>query len=172
MIRLLSFVPDVLFIEGIKAYLVYPQTSDSSVYTYGVAHSIFSGRYRIGVIATNQLHIEGYDTDTGTPIAVDLFDWEQIEKFPERFQLVADRNIDTIAQAEDRGTALLRKLGIKAIDGVISSPVNCGQQMYDVITITDYRAGLSDVKRRVVGLALGYRHTKGEYTHQLILGGV
>jgi len=172
MIRLLSFVPDVLFIEGIKAYLVYPQTSDSSVYTYGVAHSIFSGRYRTGAVATNQLHIEGYNADAGTPIVVDSFDWEQIEKFPERFQLVADRNIGTVAQAEDRGTALLRKLGMGAINDVISSPVNCGQQMYDVITITDYRAGLSDVKRRVVGLALGYRHTKGEYTHQLILGGV
>jgi hypothetical protein len=172
MIRLLSFVPDVLFIEGIKAYLVYPQTSDSSVSTYGVAHSIFSGRYRTCVVATNQLHIEGYNADAGTPIVVDSFDWEQIEKFPERFQLVTDRNIGTVAQAEDRGTALLRKLGMGAINGVISSPVNCGQQMYDVVNITDSRAGLSNVKRRVIGLVLGYRHTKGEYTHQLILGGV
>jgi len=172
MTRLFSFVPDVLFMEGNKGYIVNPQTSDSSVYTYGTSHSIFSGKYRTGVLETNQLHIEGYDADAGTPIAVDLFDWEQIEKFPERFRLVADRNIDTIAQVEDRGTALLRKLGIKAIDGVISSPVNCGQQMYDVVNITDSRAGLSDVKRRVVGLILGYRNTKGEYTHQLILGGV
>ena len=35
--RLLSFVPDVIFIEGSKAYLVNPAATDRSVYAYGVA---------------------------------------------------------------------------------------------------------------------------------------
>jgi len=170
--RLLSFVPDTLFIEGVKAYLVYPQTSDSSVYSYGQSHTIFRGRYRTGVLETNQLRIEGYDADAGVPIDVDIFNWEQLEKFPERFQLVADRNIGTVSQADDRGEALMRKFVIEAISGVIHVPVNCGQQLYDVVGITDSRAGLSAVMRRVVGIVLSYQPISGEYVHQLILGGV
>ena len=33
--KLLSFVPDVLFIEGENAYLVNPLSADGSVYSYG-----------------------------------------------------------------------------------------------------------------------------------------
>jgi hypothetical protein len=170
--RLLSLVPDVLLIEGSTAYLVYPQASDSSVYSYGMSHNIFKGRYRTGVEAINQLRVEGYDADNGTPIILDSFDWAQVEKYPERFQLLVDKNIGTITQAEERGEAILRKFGIEAINGVIYSPVNCGQQMYDVIDITDSRAGLSEVKRRVVGIILSYLSANGEYLHQLVLGGV
>jgi hypothetical protein len=172
MTRLLSFVPDFLFIEGVKAYLVYPQESDSSVYSYGVLHGIFGGRYQTGANRANQIRIEGYDPETSTPFAVDSLDWQQIEKFPERFQLVFDKNIETVSQAEARGAVLLRKSVMMAINGIISSPVNCGLQMYDVVTITDNYAGLSAVKRRVMGLVLDYRRNKGKYTHQLVLGGV
>ncbi|MEK7353518.1 MAG: hypothetical protein AABZ77_03315, partial [Chloroflexota bacterium] len=44
--ELLSLVPDVLFIEGNKAYLVNPLSSDESVYAYGQAHDILEGSYR------------------------------------------------------------------------------------------------------------------------------
>ena len=170
--RLLSFVPDALFFEGATAYLVYPQASDSSVYSYGQSHVIFQGRYRTGAMETNQLYIEGYDADTDAPIALDVFNWEQLEKFPERFQLVADRNIGTVSQADDRGEALMRKFETEAISGVIRVPINCGQQVYDVVDITDSRAGLSAAMRRVVGIILSYQPTSGEYVQQLILGGV
>jgi hypothetical protein len=50
-------------------------------------------------------------------------------------------------------------------------PVNCGQQLYDVIDITDDRAGLSGAKRRVMGLLLSYQSTRGEYEQKLLLGG-
>jgi hypothetical protein len=170
--RLLSFVPDVLIIEGVKAYLIYPQASDSSVYSYGQSHTIFRGRYRTGVLETNQLRIEGYDADIGAPFDVDLFNWEQLEKFPERFELVADRNIGTVSRADDRGEALKRKFEIEAVSGVIHVPVNCGQQLYDVVDITDSRAGLSAAMRRVVGIVLNYQPISGEYVQQLNLGGV
>ncbi len=47
-----------------------------------------------------------------------------------------------------------------------------GQQLYDVIDITDSRAGLSAAKRRVVGMALTYNTIRGEYVQRLELGGV
>ena len=43
-LRLLSFVPDMIFIEGVRAYLVNPQTTDSSVYSYGQSHPHIAGK--------------------------------------------------------------------------------------------------------------------------------
>ncbi len=51
-------------------------------------------------------------------------------------------------------------------------PVNCGQQVYDVIDITDTGAGLTAAKRRVLGITLSYRPQRGEYLQRLELGGV
>ncbi len=83
-----------------------------------------------------------------------------------------DRNIGTVAQAEDRGEAYLREAEIEATSGSIRISVNCGQQLYDVIDITDSRAGLDAEKRRVLGLSLVYDPRRGEYEERLSLGAV
>ena len=61
---------------------------------------------------------------------------------------------------------------VEAVNGAILIPVNCGQQLYDVVDITDSRAGLETAKRRVIGLTLVYRPRRGEYQQRLLLGGV
>ena len=170
--RLLSFVPDVLFIEGNRAYLVNPQSTDSSVYSYGAAHPILEGRYREEAWALSRIWVEGYDTAGGQPIIVDGFDWSQIVKLGDRLSLVSDRNIDTVTEAEQRGQAHLRESEIESANGNILVPVHCGQQLYDVIDITDSRAGVSAKKKRVLGLTLIYQPAKGEYQHRLTLGAV
>lgn len=169
--RLLSFVPDVLFIEGNKAYLVNPQSADSSAYSYGAAHPILEGRYREETWALSRIRVEGYDTVGGQPIIVDCCDWNQAQ-LGDRLSLVADRNIGTVTGAEQRGLAYLRESEIDSVGGSILVPVNCGQQLYDVIDITDSRAGLSAARKRVVGLSLIYQPAKGQYQHRLMLGAV
>jgi hypothetical protein len=62
--RLLSFVPDVLFIEGATAYLVNPLAADSSAYSYGGAHAVLEGRYRTGAQETNWVRAEGRVTQS------------------------------------------------------------------------------------------------------------
>ena len=64
--RLLSFVPDILFIEGNKAYVVNPQSSDNSVYSYGSSHSILEGRYQKRAWELNRVQVEGYDVNCGS----------------------------------------------------------------------------------------------------------
>ena len=44
--RLLSFVPDVVFLEGEQAWGINPLADDSLVYTYGPEHPILEGKYR------------------------------------------------------------------------------------------------------------------------------
>jgi len=170
--KLLSFVPDVLFIEGNKAYLVNPQSSDSSVYAYGQAHAIFEGSYRKGAWELNRVQVEGYDPVGEEPVVVDSFSWDQIDKLRDRLNQLEDRNIDTVTKAGQRGQAYLREAEIESAGGTIRVPVNCGQQLYDVIDITDSRAGLSAEKERVLGLIMIYNPRRGEYEQRLSLGAV
>ena len=168
--KLLSFVPDVIFIEGNKAYLVNPLSSDVSVYSYGQAHAIFEGQYRQSAWEVNRIQVEGYDPVAEAPIVVDSFSWSQIDKLHDRLRQLEDRNVDTVTKAGERGTAYLREAEIASGSGGIRIPVNCGQQLYDVIDITDSRAGLSAEKKRVLGLVLVYDSLSGEYEQKLSLG--
>ncbi|MBM4432389.1 MAG: hypothetical protein FJ025_00095 [Chloroflexi bacterium] len=165
--KLLSFVPDVIFIEGNKAYIVNPQSSDSSVYSYGLSHPILEGNYRKGAGEFNRIRVEGDNM-----LLIDSFDWAEIEKLYDRLRQVEDRNLDTVAKAQERGEAYLRQPEIESAGGELRIPVNCGQQLYDVIDITDSRAGLNAEKRRVLGLVLIYNPRRGGYEERLSLGAV
>ena len=165
--KLLSFVPDVLFIEGNKAYIVNPLSSDSSVYSYGGEHQIREGRYRQGAWGMNRVQVEGYDAGAGELILADSFAWDEIDRLYDRLRQVDDRNLGTVAEAQQRGQAYLRQAEIEAAGGSILVPVNCGQQLYDVIDVTDARAGLDAEKKRVLGLVLVYHPQRGEYSQRL-----
>jgi hypothetical protein len=170
--RLLSFVPDILFIEGNKAYVVNPQATDDSAYSYGSSHPIIEGRYKSEAFELNRVQVEGYDLTEDEVIVVDSFSWEQIDRLYDRLRQLEDRNIDSVTKAEERGEAYLRGAEVGSVNGSILIPVNCGQQLYDVIDITDSRAGLDAARRRVVGLTLVYSPKGGEYQQRLLLGGV
>ena len=170
--KLLSFVPDTLFIEGNKAYIINPLSSDSSVYSYGSSHPIFEGRYGKAAWELNRVQVEGYDPENSESIIVDSFSWSEIDKLYDKLSQLEDRNIDSIAKAQQRGEAYLRQSEIESISGAIRLPVNCGQQLYDVIALTDSRAGLNGDKKRVLGLMLVYNPRRGQYEQQLSLGAV
>jgi hypothetical protein len=170
--RLLSLVPDVLFIEGSTTYVVNPLAADDSDYGYGSSHPVVEGRYRQAGWGLNHVQVEGYDPAEGEAIVVDAFSWGQIDRLYDKLGQVEDRNLDTVAKAGDRGEAYLRQSEMEAVDGAVLTPVNCGQQLYDVVDITDSRAGLSVARRRVIGLTLVYRPRRGEYQQRLLLGGV
>jgi len=170
--KLLSFVPDVLLIEGNKGYIINPLATDNSAYSYDSAHPIFEGRYRNAAWTINRVQTEGYDPVGDEPIVVDSFAWDEIDKLYDRLRQIDDKNIDTVAGAQARGEAYLRETEIESVGGVIRIPVNCGQQLYDVIDITDIRAGLSAEKKRILGLTLIYNPRRGEYEERLSLGDV
>lgn len=170
--KLLSFIPDVLFIEGNMVYVVNPQSSDDSVYSYGLNHPIFEGKYRNGAWQLNRVQVEGYDPQADESVVVDSFSWTQIIRLHDKLSQVEDRNINTVAEAEQRGQAYLREAEIESVSGTIRIPVNCGQQLCDVIDITDSRSGLSADKKRVLGLVLVYNPLRGEYEERLSLGAV
>jgi hypothetical protein len=170
--RLLSFVPDGIFIEGDTAYLVNPLADDETVYSYGTDHAIREGRYGGGALAVNRVQVEGYDEGEDALILAEAFSWGEIGRLHDRLLQVGDRNIATTAEAAARGQARLRQEEIEAGGGAIVVPVNCGQQLYDVVAITDSRAGLDGAKRRVLSITTVYRPRWGEYLQHIRLGAV
>ncbi len=80
--------------------------------------------------------------------------------------------LEQASKAEQRGEAYLREAEIESAGGTIRIPVNCGQQLFDVIDITDSRAGLTAEKKRVLGLTLIHNPRRGEYEQRLSLGAV
>lgn len=170
--RLLSFVPDVLFIEGDTAYLVNPLPEDESSYSYGDEHPVLEGRYRKGIWEFSRVQVEGQDSETGEAVIVDSFGWDEIGRFNDRLRQVEDNNIHTVAEAQQRGDAWLREAEIESYGGYIRTPVNCGQQLYDVVDVTDSRAGLAAERRRVLGINLVFSPGRSEYEQRLLLGAV
>jgi hypothetical protein len=83
------------------------------------------------------VRVEGYDTVGAAPILVDSFDWTEIDRVQDRLARVEDQNVDTVAEAGARGSAYLLEADITSLDGTLVVPANCGQQLYDVIDITD-----------------------------------
>jgi hypothetical protein len=168
--KLLTFIPDVIMIEGSKAYLINPLPDDSSVYAYGSGHHITEGSYRRESWRPNQVQVEGRDPETGQPLIVSSFVWDEIDRLYNRLLHIEDRNIDSSDDAASRGQAVLRQAAIAAGGGFIRVPVNCGQQPYDVISVTDSRAGLDGHLWRLLGLVLTYHPGGGQYEQRLYLG--
>ncbi len=165
--RLLLMLDDVIFVRGEFAYLTEPVAAAASVYSYGAGHALLDGRYADQIAPANRVQV------FGKGVFGERFDWPGVQSVYDRLEQVLDANLTTVAQAETRADAVLRGAAIAAANGQITVPVNCGQELYDVIDVTDAAAGLSAAKRRVLGIALRYA-TGGApaYQQRLTLGGV
>jgi hypothetical protein len=168
-LRLLAMVPDVLFFRGNFGYVINPQASDSSVYAYGTNHTILEGEYVKRSRQANRVQVFGLPSSIAM---TEDWDWEEIDLVYDRLAQAHDINLDTEAEAHARGEAALRHTAIESMDGYIVVPMNCGQELYDVIDITDALAGLTTAKRRVLSLHHLYDTKKGIYTLKIGLGGV
>jgi len=164
--RLLAMAPDVLFFRGGLAYLKNPQAGDAADYSFGTDHPIVRGRYATLRPPANRVQVFG-----DVPF-VEGFDWPEIEDAYDRVGQTHDLNLDAVALAQDRADAELRHLAMVSQGGSLIVPPNCGQELYDVVAITDAPAGLSAAKRRVLGLGLRYVRSgpAPAYEQHLILG--
>ena len=61
-------------------------------------------------------------------------------------------------------------MSLRAERGNLVIPANCGQELYDVITVTDERCGISAGKYRILALETDYNSRAGLYQQKLALG--
>ncbi len=161
-LQALSKVPDFVFFEQDTPYVKELADDEASDYTYGGSgeHVIIAGRYGVRTPANN--HIEVFAAlDSGSiPTFGDEVDYEEVALVGHRLQKVYDYSYTTDAECDARAVAQLRKHDATTKRGEIITLPNVGLQLFDVITVTDARAGISSEVYRVRGIVETFDTTK------------
>jgi len=134
-----------------------------------VWHVILDGNYATETPEKNRMFVIGRDR-YGNPVWGEAQDSTEIGLVGERLDFQPDPAIPTTAQAADVASAVLSKIRLMGKRGVILIPPNCGQELFDVVQISDSGANQSAVKFRVVGIRFEYSPKQARYQHKLILG--
>jgi len=167
LLRLLAKVPDYLFWDLGIAYAKALSASEGSDYSYGGPgeHIILEGRYGSRAFDFNHLEVFGASDSFGEAV-----DFSQIGLVGHRLRKIFDYTYVTNNQCASRAAADLRYEEVKGKWGQIIIYPNVGQELFDVITITDSQVGLSSALRRVMGIREEYDAEKGVYRQTLELG--
>jgi len=134
-----------------------------------VWHVILDGQYLTATPPTNRAYVIGRDV-YGNPVYGTAVDSTELGLVGERLDFQQELAIPTESQAADVANAILAKMRLTGKRGVILIPPNCGQELFDVVQISDAGANQSAVKFRVVGLRFEYHPKQARYQHRLILG--
>ena len=94
------------------------------------------------------------------PIFGDEVDYDEVHLIGHRAQKVCDYSYDTDAECDDRAVAQLRKHDAAKKRGEIETLPNVGLQLFDVVTVTDARGGVSNEICRLRGIEEVYDTTK------------
>ena len=167
--RLMAYMPDVLLAASSGGFiLITPLATDKTAYAYGSGHGVRGGNYVDPVPRYSRAIV------FGSGYTSDLPDWSDFPALFDRPIHVHDESLDTREKTDARAFDETRRMAMHAPRGSITVPVNTGQELYDVIEVTDSAAGLDSAKYRVLGLETWYEvGPRGSRYDQVIrLGGV
>jgi hypothetical protein len=134
-----------------------------------VWHVILDGQYITESPNINRAYIIGRDA-YGNPVYGEAHDSAESSLLGERLDFTQELAIPTTAQAGDVASAILAKMRLTGKGGVILIPPNCGQELFDVVQVSDSMANQAAVTFRVVGIRFEYNPKQARYYHKLILG--
>jgi hypothetical protein len=163
--RLLAMIPDEAIARGSTISVVLPEVTDTSTYAYGAEHAIVSAHYSDLGASVNRVRV------LGSAIFDEAFDFAEIEAVGERIGQATDVNLTSAPMTGDRAASELRTSEVRERrDELHVFGVNCGQELYDAVSVTDAQATLVSAKRRVLGLHWRYATATGRYDMTLYLG--
>ena len=165
--RLLSFVPDKLAFRGQEAFTKNPLADEESCYSYGTDHVILAGQYRQAVTLSRSRALGRDDSDNR--IQEEAQDWDLLQLAIDILEQDYDPNLQTAARAQERADAILRTRAQEANPATITVPTNVGQELLDVVEVTDERCGIDQEKYRVQAIQTDYDRRQGIYTQRLEL---
>jgi len=165
--KLLSFVPDQLVFRGQEAFTKNPLASESSCYSYGTDHVILAGNYCKQVF-TSRARAIGRDTEDNR-ILEEAQDWELLQLAIDILEQDYDPNLQDATRTQERADAIIRTATQEAQGGQITVGANVGQELLDVVEVTDERCGISGEKYRVQAIQTDYDRRQGIYTQRLAL---
>jgi hypothetical protein len=169
-------VPVAIGIPSISIYgIVRPQgipvivSCGSPTILKYVWHVILDGQYAVETPKVNRAYIIGRD-QYDNPVYGTAVDSTELGLVGERLDFQQEVAIPTDSQAASMAGAVLSKMRLTGKRGVILIPPNCGQELFDVVQISDSGANQSAVTFRVVGIRFEYNPRQAVYQHKLILG--
>ena len=140
-----------------------------SLYKY-VWHVILDGQYATETPEKNRLFVIGRD-EFSNPVWGEAQESTEIGLVGERLDFQQELAVPTTAQVSSMASAILSKMRLTGKRGVILiPPPNCGQELFDVVELTDKGANQSAVSFRVVGIRFEYNPKQARFKHRLILG--
>jgi len=174
--RLLATVPDQLVFRGQDAFVKNPVATESPVYDYkhperkvgAGEHAIDAGRYG-DAVTPSRARVIGRDASDNQVIADDIT-WA-LQELHDQLVVEYDPNLATYADALERAESVLRRLSLDAQAAEILVPTNVGQELADVVEVTDWRAGIVSAPLRVRRIATVYDRRLGRYEQVITLGG-
>ncbi len=167
--RLLATVPDHLVFDGLEAWVKDLDPGETESYEYGGPgeHLIEAGKYGEAVTASRTRAI-GRDAADNQVIA-DEIDWS-LQQLYDLLAVTYDPRLATHAEALARAESLLRSLSLEGRWSEILVPANVGQELLDVVLVTDTRAGQVSEPHRVRNILTEYHRRAGRFDQAITLG--
>ena len=134
-----------------------------------IIHIILDGQYTQGSPGVNRIYVIGKDAE-GNPVYGTSLNQAEIDLVGERLDFTQDLSIPTDAKAADVAAAAVAKARLTGSRGFIVIPPNCGQELWDVVQVTDKPTAQSQQKYRVIAVSFDYEPRRARYQHKLILG--
>jgi hypothetical protein len=164
--RLLEKVAERVVMRGGTARAVEVRSDDTAVYEYGTGHAVLRAVYGERPKWWTRVRV------FGAGVFGEAFDFEGTAEGGERVRNVGDVALTTTGEASARAAAELRAGEVRDEGTRVVVPVNCGQEVLDVVAVTDDIAGLDGEGMRVLGLRWRFRPERGIYDQELVLGPV
>ncbi|MCJ7664203.1 MAG: hypothetical protein MUO24_08155 [Desulfobacterales bacterium] len=166
-------VPTIL--GGIPSGIIWPPSivqqisiGSPTILKY-VWHVVLDGNYITATPPTNRAYVIGRDV-YGNPVYGTAVDATELGLVGERLDFQQELAIPTATQAEATANAILSKMRLTGKRGVILIPPNCGQELFDVVQLSDKGANQEAIKFRVVGIRFEYNPKQARYQHKRTLG--
>ncbi len=145
--RLLAALPDVLVVSGVNATLTEPAPDDGVDYAYGADHAV------AGLSEEERQPAAGWARVFGSGVFAEALDEEALRRGAST-AVAVDDNLTAQARADARASTLLRQSALAAPRGELIVVPNVGQEVADVVSVTDAALGLSAARYRVATLRL------------------
>lgn len=155
--RLLDRLPDEVRPRGTDMTLTAPLASESATYAYGAVSA--DGHAVASMRAVEERRDAGWARVFGAGLFAEAVDEGAIAGGAGAAVLVDD-NLTSTARAVARADAALRRATLESDAGELVAPPHAGQEVGDVIEVTDATLGLDAAAYRVTSLRFDYVLTR------------
>jgi hypothetical protein len=136
-----------------------------------VWHVILDGQYATEAPGVNRTYVVGRD-QYGNSVYGTAVDSAELDLVGERLDFQQELAIPTDSQAAIMASAVLSKMRLSKAAGIILIPPSCGQELWDLIEISDRISAQNIQKYRIIGIHLVYNSKSGEFYQRLRLAGL